>query len=269
MFRRKKALIIGCGWVGFRFAQKLLTLNFEVTATTTSEHKINALEAEGISPLLLDFNFETDSETVAVISSLHYDLVLVSVPAKKREHQQTCLMKFERLAKFLQKIQAKSIIYLSSVGIYPSAPYLINETNIPNSSLDPKLFQTEQTLAMRVNMLNILRLGGIFGDNRIPGKHFSAKVCEVGNQFANYIHLDDIMAIILCLYHQRIEGQLFNAVSPLHPSKKEITLQMAEKYGFAPPSSFENVSFDKKVISPAKLISDLNYQFIYENPLDY
>lgn len=269
MFPKKKALIIGCGWVGLRFAKKLLAQGFEVRVTSTSLSKVRLLKLEGFIPLLVDFNFALDTAIRVSLCSHCYELVLVSVPAKKREDLTACIKKFERLSQFLQTIKTKSIVYLSSVGIYPNAIQPISETTIPNQLLDPKLFQAEQVLAFAVNKLNILRLGGIFGDNRIPGKHFSGKACEVGKQLANYIHVEDIIAIILFLYKQGIEGQLFNAVSPIHPSKMEIILKMASKYNYPLPSSFEEIPSESKCVSSKKLIEAVGYQFQYENPLDY
>lgn len=269
MSSKKKALIIGCGWVGIRFAQKLITIDFDVTATTTSDFKINTLNHLGVRAFLLDFSKEPIPEMENSVSNQLFDIVLISVPAKKREDFINCIKKFEGLSQFLQKIRAKSMVYLSSVGIYPTSPHPIGEMDIPNQLLDPKLYRAEQILTTAVAQLNILRLGGIFGDNRIPGRHFSAKRCEVGSQFANYIHVEDIHAIILSLYDEGIHGKLYNAVSPFHPQKKEIILQMVKKYGFALPSSFENRPFEHKLVSSEKLITDLNYQFIYESPLDY
>lgn len=261
-------LLLGCGWIGNIFADKLLNLGHTIYATTTSPHKMGPLEAKGIKTFLIDFSQAQSLEGYA-LGLISFDLVLISVPAKKKEALATCLHKFQNLAFFLQKIKCRCVVYLSSTGIYPYVNYLINEKNTPAHQLDERLYQVEQLLSSNSPNLNILRLGGIFGYNRIPGKHFSRKNCPVANQPANYIHADDICAIILAITEQGLYHQLFNVVSPEHPLKRELIIKMAHKYDYALPLSFQDTKDTAKIISSRKLIDSLNYTFLYPSPMDY
>lgn len=263
-----KILILGCGWVGHIFAQKRIQQGDEVFASTTSPEKLAPMEGVGMKPYLIDFGSPSLPED-SFLQGLHFDLVFVSVPAKKREEHDHCMNKFERLALFLQSLHYHTLIYLSSVGIYPATGKDIHEMDIPVADLDKKLYQAEQILRRDVEGLNILRLGGIFGHDRIPGKHFSNKLCAVANQKANYIHVDDIAEIVMTIYRKGIRDELFNVVSPHHPEKKEVILAMANKYHFALPSSFENTSGLSKTVSSQKLIETLHYRFLYPHPADY
>jgi len=261
-------LILGCGWVGTIFAEKLIQQGCKVFASTTSPQKVEPMQEAGMTPYLIDFNNPALSRET-FLSTMHFDLVLISVPAKRREEYATCADKFKRLSSFVENIHASSIVYLSSVGIYPATGQLIHEMDIPAEQLDKKLYQAEQTLLQQVKGLNILRLGGIFGYNRIPGKHFSNKTCPVADQRANYIHADDIFEIVMAIYRTKTSNQLFNAVSPHHPTKKEVILKMSTKYNFALPSSFEDVKGPDKTVSSKKLVDILAYRFLYPNPIDY
>jgi len=260
-----KVLIVGYGWVGNIFADTCIRAGCQVHATTTSVAKITVMQQKGIVPYVINFIDEQSNNALPTF----FDFILISVSATKKEELATCLQKFQHLTTFLSKINHSCAVYLSSTGIYPAAHFPINETNIPLEQLDNKLFQVEQLLLAKLKQLNILRLGGIFGYDRIPGKHFSNKVCPVANQPANYIHVDDICTIIWRLYHQGITGQLFNAVSPAHPLKKVLILKMAKKYHYAPPSDFQHTAQAEKIVSPQKLITQLNYTFHYPDPLDY
>jgi len=263
-----KVLVLGCGWIGNIFADQLLKLGYAVYATTTSPNKMEALKEKGITAFLIDFN-QPQSPEDYTLNHLSFDLVLISVPAKKKEMLATCLHKFKNLSSFLQKITYHCAVYLSSTGIYPYVDYPIEEENIPIRQLDEKLYQVEQLLSSHNPSLNILRLGGIFGYNRIPGKHFSGKNCPVANQPANYIHADDICAVILTIVRQELKHQLFNVVSPKHPLKKELIIKMARKYNYELPLSFQDTMDIAKIVSSKKLTDTLSYTFIYANPLDY
>lgn len=263
-----KALIIGCGWVGNIFAKELRHLNYQVHGTTTSTEKAREMASDGITSYVLDFSQE-HPPLDHILCSISFDLILVSVPAKKIEAFDSCAAKFERLSAFLQKLKGNCMIYLSSVGIYPATNKIIYEDTIPADQLDTKLYHAEHALSSTLGKLNILRLGGIFGSNRIPGKHFSGKICNVGMQPANYIHVHDICNILLTLYKLEIQGEIFNAVSPEHPLKTAIISAMVAKYGFLPPTAFEDTGEQKKIVSSEKLIERLNYTFLYKSPTDY
>lgn len=263
-----KILILGCGWVGHIFAKKRIQHGDEVFASTTSPEKLAFMEEAGMTPYLIDFS-NPSLPNESLLHSLAFDLVLISVPAKRREEYTSCMDKFKRVALFLQGIRFNTAIYLSSVGIYPATGQLISEMDIDSAQLDKKLYQAEQVLSQQVEGLNVLRLGGIFGSDRIPGKHFSNKVCAVANQKANYIHVDDIAEIVMKIYKKGIRDELFNAVSPHHPEKKEVILAMANKYHFALPSSFENAEGLSKIVSSQKLIDILSYNFLYPHPATY
>lgn len=262
-----KVLILGCGWVGTIFAEKLIHSGHEVYATTTSSAKKDSLDKKKIISYLINFNDSPKSPDDDFPT--FFDLILISVPAAKKEVLTRCLSKFKQLSHFLQHIQHRCVIYLSSTGIYPYTDYLINEDNVPTTQLDNKLYQVEQYLKSTLTDLNILRLGGIFGYDRIPGKHFSGKVCAVANQLANYIHADDICHILLTIEQKNIKRQLFNAVSPKHPKKEDIILKMSNKYKFVRPSAFQDTKDSEKMVSPKKLCDTLDYHFLYPDPLEY
>lgn len=260
-------LLLGCGWVGHIFSKKLIQHNHRVFASTTSSEKAAQLKESGIHAYVINFNeqvFPTNE-----LQGILFDLVLVSVPAKKKEENNACMEKFKRIAAFLQHIKYHQAIYLSSIGIYPQVQKIIVEDNIADDMLDKKLHGAEKILSAKLTNLTILRLGGIFGYDRIPGKHFSRKTCLVTHQQANYIHADDIVQVILSMVQSNVVNETFNIVSPDHPQKKDIIIKMADKYKFALPSSFEGNPETQKIISSEKLIRVLNYQFRYPSPLDY
>lgn len=50
-----KVSILGCGWLGFPLAKKLIEIGFEVKGSTTTENKLAVLKSNKIAPYLLSF----------------------------------------------------------------------------------------------------------------------------------------------------------------------------------------------------------------------
>src|SRR5690606_1146302 len=80
----------------------------------------------------------------------------------------------------------------------------------------------------------------------------------------NMIHLDDCIAIIKKVIALGYWNQTINACSPLHPTRKEFYTEATRLYGGTIPDFVEEKG-QQKVISPQKLITELDYQFIHAN----
>jgi hypothetical protein len=74
--------------------------------------------------------------------------------------------------------------------------------------------------------------------------------------------------IITKLFEKEVWGEVFNACSPGHPSKKEFYTKAAE-VSQLPAPNFSDSRENFKIVSSDKLIRRLNYSFRYPNPLDY
>ena len=56
MNQNSKIGIIGCGWLGFALAKKLISENYQVKGSTTSIEKIEKFNKHNIEPCLLQIN---------------------------------------------------------------------------------------------------------------------------------------------------------------------------------------------------------------------
>ncbi|WP_052456928.1 hypothetical protein [Capnocytophaga cynodegmi] len=144
----------------------------------------------------------------------------------------------------------------SSVGIYPQINQEINE-NFPCELLDSKLLYVENFLKNQFPQTNILRLGGLMGDDRI----FSRYNVSETSQVVNHIHYQDICLIIEKMISLNLQSKLYNVAAPKHPTKQEIiNHQKGTK-----------IAIDKtpsgKIVLSDRLKTELNYQFLYPNPI--
>lgn len=255
-----KYLILGCGWVGQELTSFLVNKGHEVHCTTTTKSKILKLTNLGAKAFHVDF----DQETFIQNLDSEYDYILTSVPASSKSDDQTTRKRFQNIGQFLNNMSFKKHIYLSSTGIYPDIDFVFDESYM--GEFTHRLALAEQIM-QNVPHTIVYRLGGLFGRNRIFAKYFSNRIYTNGDQLANFVHLDDVVALIELGFTALEPAGIYNVVAPEHPTKKEVILASAKKYNFDLPSGFEPSGSFQKMVKADKIVHDLSYQFKYSNPL--
>ena len=108
----------------------------------------------------------------------------------------------------------------------------------------------------------IIRFGGLIGPDKHPVTMLSGrKVLNNGNHPVNLIHLNDCISIISSVIKQNWWGEIFNAVYPLHPPKKEYYSQEAVKRGLEIPEYSHTSPHSGKKIDSRRLIHVKKYIF--------
>ncbi len=255
-----KILILGCGWVGEELALNYLNRGIEVFVTCTSEEKKIRLQGLGLHAACV--NFDKDSDVISF--PREFDYILVSIPASSRAEQIVLEQRFTNVVTYLQTLTYAKAIFLSSTGIYPDKDGTFDEDH--SEELNVRLLYAENKLASNIPII-IYRLGGLFGKNRIFAKYFQRKVCTTGNQPANFVHLDDVVALIIEGFDNDLSLGIYNIVAPEHPSKEEIIKASAKKYGFDMPASYDPQQSFQKIVIGDKIIESLDYRFKYASPL--
>src|SRR5690606_36304380 len=255
-------LILGCGWIGEAIVAKRCAEGHRVYATTTKEEKYQRLKDAGIFAILCDFDQPVNPSDFPQ----EVDYVLNSVPAIRRLSAEQIQQRFARVVEVLGNTSYRKHIFLSSVGIYPDIDGVFD---------DESTILTDSNLALAEEYMRVLphtiiyRLGGLFGENRVLAKYFENKICAIGQQLANFIHLRDVLEILDQGFKKLPVGEFYNIVTPEHPLKKEVVLSSAQKYGFALPVSFDKQADFQKTVSGRKVENALQYTFLYPSPLDF
>jgi nucleoside-diphosphate-sugar epimerase len=108
------------------------------------------------------------------------------------------------------------------------------------------------------------------GYSRIPGRYVAGKKgLTTGNIPVNYVHRDDVIGVVAEVMQQGAWNTLLNVVAPLHPTRKEVYLQNAALCGLVPAQFTEAGPQPFKVISSQRLSNELNYSFLYPDPLRF
>lgn len=261
-----KVLIVGCGWVGTYVASSMRDEGHRIWATCRTSEKASELGTLGLRSYVVDFD---RNDAVEPLDETTFDVAIISVPITHKDAFGRVTVRFERLISFLKNLSFGQSLFFGSVGIYPKVNAVIAEDTFAADELDQKLGAGESMLRSAFPELNVLRLGGLFGIERILAKHFVGKVCEIGYQTANFIHVEDIYGVIRAMMEKQVQGKTYNVVCPEHPLKKDVIAASAAKYGYGLPSSFTDTDQTAKMVSPKRLIADLDYSFVYRSPLQF
>lgn len=256
-----RILILGCGWVGEEVAKYYANKNWEVYVTCTSAEKKEYLGSLGLEVAIINF----DSQAFVSDFPNSFDYVLNSIPASSKNSVEQTSNRFQNVRQYLDTIQYQKQIYLSSIGIYPDRDAVFDEDF--SGDLNERLLVAEQQIEM--HNTHIYRLGGLFGKNRIFAKYFANRVCTTGEQPANFIHIDDVIALIRKGFETDLQKSIYNLVVPEHPSKKEVILASAKKYGFEFPEAFEPAHSFQKIVNADTIMHELSYEFKHPNPLHF
>ena len=270
-----KVSILGCGWLGFPLAKKLIDNGFEVKGSTTSENKLAVLKSNKIAPYLLELSETKISEC---ISDFLYnsDILIIEIPPGLRKiteatSEKTFVNKIKNLIPFIEKSTIKKVLFISSTSVYAETaaiPTVTEKTVLnPNTESGKQLVEVENLLRNNYNFqTTIIRFGGLIGEDRNILKMLTGKT-NVANPDApiNLIHQEDCIGIIEAILKQvqldKVWNETFNAVAPIHPTRKKYYTEKAKQFHLTAPLFTENETNVGKIVSSEKLENVLGYPF--------
>ena len=264
----KKIGVLGCGRVGLPLAKVLVKKGFDVNGSVRSHEKILKLSNLGIN--FFKYNVDQNFKDSHFFKSL--DLLIITIPFGRINIKSKSFHSLmSQLIDIIKKESIKKVIYLSSISVYGKKNDLVNEKTqckpITKSSI--KIHSVEQILNSGPFITVNIRLGGLIGEKFHPIDSLSGKTFDKGNQLINLIHVDDVISIIIMILNKYPkENNVFNAVCPYHPSKKDYYTLTAKKLKLAPPKFIDGEK-SSKIISSKKIIKYLGYNFKKINLLFY
>ena len=283
----KKISILGCGWLGLPLAKSLLEKGFLINGSTTSIDKISVLRDAGINSfqIILPLSSVAQSSDFLNIENSEIELFLenselliINIPPKLRgDSKENFVEKIETLLPFIEKSSVKKLIFVSSTSVYSDDDLFKigkTETTIPNPETESgkQLVKVENILLKNQNFDTIiLRFGGLIGQDRNPIKFLSGrKNIENPDAPINLIDQIDCIGIIEKILKQvqneknnLIWNDIYNAVYPSHPSRKDYYTQKAMEQNLALPEfDVSKVSIGKIILS-TKIETVLGYEFLH------
>ncbi|MFP8487521.1 NAD-dependent epimerase/dehydratase family protein [Gracilimonas sp. Q87] len=258
-------LIVGCGWVGKKLGHYLSGQGYEVYGTTRSKQNFSEIEDHSITPIKL----QLPVDKIQNIELPKVDSVIISISPGRGENRDEYPLYIRQLAKLWEDSNTQVIMY-SSTGVYGKSKGTITEEHtVPNEDSDNALCKAEGELRKILKESVILRLAGLYGEDRHPVKYLAGrKNISDGDAPVNLVHRKDVIRATELMIEERVRSQIYNICSPVHPSKSRIYTTIAKRLEMDKPEFLPGGN-DNKQISPDKLVDNYDFLFMHPDPLDY
>lgn len=261
--------ILGCGWLGLPLAKQLIAQGHSVKGTTTTPDKVSLLHETGITPYVITLHEDKPEGDINAFLN-GSDILIIDVPPGIRKNtNESFTAKINALIPDIVNSGVAKVLFISSTSVYGAVNGTITEATTPNPETESgrQLIEVESLLQSKSNFkTTVLRFGGLIGGDRHPVHHLAGKE-NINNPDApvNLIHRDDCIGIIEQIIEKGAWGEIFNGVTPYHPTRQEYYTEKAKEKNLPIPLfSREEVSITKVIVAD-KVKQVLKYGFVRNN----
>ncbi len=266
--------VLGCGWLGFPLAKKLVEMGHIVKGSTQTAAKLAVLHKNGIDPYLIEVNRKIKGNNLQHF--FRSGILIVNIPPgrKRRDVVRSHPKQVEAIIEKAIIHGTKRILFISSTSVYGNVNRVVTEADEPSPITDSgKALVTAEALLLQQTAFEttIVRFGGLTGPDRKAGRFLAGKKnVKNGDAPVNMIHQEDCIGLLTQIIIQEKWGHLFNACADDHPTRKEFYTAQAKLQGFqAPQFSKTEALVGFKEVSNYKIKQLLSYEFLKPNPLNF
>ena len=255
----KKVAIVGLGWLGMPLARALAGRGWQVSGSKTTEDGVRAARASGINACKLTLDPEPHCDKDDLADLLAVDALVVTLPASRTaENSQQYVYAVQNIVDSALARKVKHIIFTSSTSVYGDAEGEVDEQSPlhPVTPAGRSLVQLEQWLHdLPGTSVDILRLAGLVGPGRHPGRFLAGKTgLSRGQQGVNLVHLDDVITAIIVLLENPASGRVYNLCAPQHPAREQYYPRLARQAGWVAPEFLpQQGTSDGKIVATQRL----------------
>ena len=254
MANSQQISILGSGWLGLPLTEYLSENEYQAKTSTRSHLRATQVCEQGIDVCVFDIENIAESD----LSFLDADILIINITSKN-------IGAFEDLISEIEKSSIQNILFVSSTSVYPNLNKVIAEDDGYELD-DSELFQIENVFRKNKNFkTTILRLSGLIGYSRHPGKWFSTRPIPQPDAPVNLIHRDDCIGLIESIIKQQAWGEIYNGCADTHPIKRKYYLYARSLLNHSAPKSKQDEILKYKIISNKKSKTVLNYKYKYAN----
>jgi nucleoside-diphosphate-sugar epimerase len=268
----KKVAIIGLGWLGMPLAQSLIRRGVHVVGSKTTPDGVDAARMSGIDCFQLQLTPELLYSAEDLTQLMSVDALVITLPASRTtEGGADYLPAVQMLVDSALAFGVPRIIFTSSTSVYGETRGRIKESSPlqPVTIAGKTLMALERWLHKLPNTsVDILRLAGLVGNDRHPGRFLAGKIgVKGGSQGVNLVHQEDVIAAIELLLNLPRGGYLYNLCAPLHPAKRDFYPACARVLQLTPPEfAVEDIEEATREIDGSKICRELGFEYQYPDP---
>ena len=228
--------IAGAGYLGMPLAQQLQAASYAVSVSSRTAR-------EGVSWQAWDFSANSAVQDFQVADTW----VVLLPPSSGNDY----VAHMRQLCAQAQQLQLAHVVYASSTSVYGSEVRVCDE----NSSVAPESDHAKQIVRCEqiwqnsgLPCVSILRLGGLYDDERHPVRRLSGRVAIKGGKHpVNVVSRSGAVAA-LARHVAHAQGGIFNVVEAAHPSRSEFYSQEALRLGLPLPEFDASDASDGKTV---------------------
>jgi len=262
--------IIGCGDVGCRVALLLQSSLYPVTGYTRNKETISHLTKIGIGAKELDLD-SLSKESAKTLKEYSNQLVFYFAPPPASSEADT------RIRAWLEALDTsclpRRILYISTTGVYGDhqGKHVDEKTPTnPQSDRAKRRLDAEQALAEFARRHSveyvILRVPGIYGENRLPRKRLEAQTPMLRPEVSpvtNRIHEDDLAACCVAACLQSNSAEIYNVSDGDNMTMSDYFIQVAEHLNLPAPPRIS--WYEAETMLSASMLSYLKESRIVDN----
>ncbi len=235
-------LIVGCGYLGERVAQRWRAAGERVAVVTRSAERAQRLAAAGYEPVVADVLHPESLSHLPLAET-----VLFAVGYDRSAGHSIHEVYVDGLRHVLDAVRLQQdgkFIYVSSTGVYgPSQGDWVDEQSecLPQRPGGVACWAAEQMLAahpLGARSL-VLRMAGLYGPGRIPNAKplLAGQPIEAPEQgYLNLIHIDDAAAVVLAAERRGVPPRTY-VISDGNPiERRTYYSELARLLGAASPT---------------------------------
>ncbi|MEL7421752.1 MAG: SDR family oxidoreductase [Bacteroidota bacterium] len=241
MQKTKSVALLGAGWLGEPLGDVLLADNYHVKAATTSNEKALRLASKEFDSY--EMIVQSDHIQGKAPSFWAVDTLILTLPPGGRRDPAvatTYPAKVDQIIKAAQAGGISKVLFTSSTGVYGNQQAWVDEESPlqPTTASGKALVQVEQQLRDAFGkQLTVLRLAGLVGGSRQPGRWFAGKTqVPGGEQYVNLVHRVDVVNLCKAILQHNYWGTTLNVCADRHPTKANYYPEAARQLDLVPPS---------------------------------
>ena len=255
MGNEAKISILGSGWLGLPLAKLFVDQGSSVKASTRSVNRFNPIQEIGAEP----FKIDIENLSSNIDELLTAKILIINITSKSVEA-------FKELILRIEESPIENVLFISSTSVYRNLNHVVSEVDGLHD-IDSLLYKIENLFRYNIHFeTTVVRFAGLVGYSRHPGKWFVNKPVSQPDAPVNLIHRDDCIGIIEAIVKQQAWGEVFNACSTEHPTKREFYTHARKLLGLHAPEFSEKDELKFKIVNNEKVIRKLGYVFKYSNP---
>ncbi|SEA05045.1 hypothetical protein [Alkalimonas amylolytica] len=209
-----KVILLGCGWLGRQLLPVLQQDGHQLVVTRQSETALAELPGS-VSGQVLSLPLSLPFPETLMDQFQQAVVICAITPGWRKQGGAGYLDSLQSLARLVQAADSLACVHFSSTGAYNGLSDEVDEQSQLAAS-DAKaqlLYQGEQLLQQALPTCT-LRLAGLIGPGRHPGKFLRSGVLDDPDAPVNMVHSHDVIEAVRVILQQQAWPSLYNLSCP-------------------------------------------------------